>query len=98
MNAIKTLETALDIIGGDRQRTHGPDREDFRKIAALWETYLSVRRNPGGALVAEDAANMMELLKLARSQCGEHNSDDYVDRCGYAAIAGELAGKGGRNE
>ncbi len=32
----------------------------------------------------------MALLKIARTQNGEHNIDDYIDSCGYAAIAGEI--------
>ena len=38
-----------------------------------------------------DVATMMVLLKIARTQAGSHNVDDYVDACGYAAIAGEIA-------
>ena len=44
-------------------------------------------------LLPEDVANMMALLKIARTQAGQHNPDDYVDACGYSAIAGEIAGK-----
>jgi hypothetical protein len=36
---------------------------------------------------------MMALLKIARTQAGHHNIDDYVDACGYSAIAGEIAEK-----
>jgi hypothetical protein len=32
----------------------------------------------------------MVLLKLARTKAGNHNDDDYIDACGYSAIAGEL--------
>jgi hypothetical protein len=35
----------------------------------------------------------MTLLKIARSQAGEHNIDDYIDGCGYQAIAGHIASK-----
>ena len=35
----------------------------------------------------------MTLLKLARTQAGKFNLDDYIDACGYAAIAGEIANK-----
>ena len=35
----------------------------------------------------------MVLLKVARTQEGQHNIDDYVDACGYSAIAGEIAEK-----
>ena len=39
----------------------------------------------------EDVAQLMSLLKIARTQAGEHNIDDYVDAVGYQAIAGEIA-------
>ena len=35
----------------------------------------------------------MVLLKIARTQAGEHNTDDYIDACGYSAIAGEISNK-----
>ena len=35
----------------------------------------------------------MSLLKIARTQAGEHNIDDYIDAVGYQAIAGEIANK-----
>ena len=44
-------------------------------------------------LTGADAANMMELLKIARRKAGAHNPDDYVDAAGYAAIAHECATK-----
>ena len=41
-----------------------------------------------------DVAAMMVLLKVSRSRASDH-SDNWVDVCGYAAIAGELeAGHG----
>ena len=41
-------------------------------------------------LLAEDVAKLMSLLKIARTQAGKHNLDDYVDASGYSAIAGEI--------
>jgi hypothetical protein len=41
-------------------------------------------------ITPKDVAILMVLLKLARTKAGEHNIDDYVDACGYSAIAGEL--------
>ena len=35
----------------------------------------------------------MTLLKIARSQGGSFNLDDFVDACGYSAIAGEIISK-----
>jgi hypothetical protein len=54
------------------------------RIAKFWSSYI------GQALNAHDVACMMALLKIARTQTGETNPDDYIDIAGYAAIAGEL--------
>jgi hypothetical protein len=42
-------------------------------------------------LDAHDVGVMMVCMKLARTQSGAVNPDDYVDACGYAACAGEIA-------
>jgi hypothetical protein len=34
---------------------------------------------------------MLALLKLARTQHGEFNRDDWVDALGYVALAGQVA-------
>jgi hypothetical protein len=36
---------------------------------------------------------MMVLLKVARTQHGGLNHDDYADMAGYAAVAAECVGK-----
>mgnify|MGYP003631514948 CR=1 FL=1 len=40
-------------------------------------------------ITSADAANMMELLKIARRKLGGLNVDDYTDGAGYAAVAYE---------
>jgi hypothetical protein len=35
----------------------------------------------------------MSLLKIARTQAGNFNLDDYIDACGYLAISGEIRNK-----
>ena len=37
-------------------------------------------------LDAQDAANMMELFKVARRLTGVFNPDDFLDGAGYAAV------------
>lgn len=50
-----------------------------------------IRRAPAAPLNGEDVAQLMALLKIARTQLGSNNTDDHVDGVGYVAIAGELA-------
>ena len=84
MKASETLKTAASLVSGDRAKKHGDAQENHDKIARLWTAHL------GNTVDAHDVACMMALLKIARTQCGETNPDDYIDMAGYAAIAGEL--------
>lgn len=85
------LQEAKTIVTGDRNTTHGSMERSFVVIAQLWDTYL-VGRKHGGPITAVDVANMMVLLKIARSIQGTPVRDHYVDMAGYAAISGELQG------
>ena len=80
--AERTIETALNVIR-EREQTHGNKREVLNQIARLWRAYIGV------PVDAHQVATMMVLLKIARSQNGEHNPDDFVDAVGYAALAAE---------
>ncbi len=85
MKAEEILTQAVSLVGGNRAGTHGDKKINHRNIANLWGAYLDYPLSP------HDVAVMMVLLKVARTQAGSHNEDDYVDMAGYAGIAGELA-------
>ena len=57
----------------------------------MWNAWLAIRRDPDAPLDAHDVAQMLALMKMARTQSGMFNIDDYVDQCGYSACAGEVA-------
>lgn len=83
---------AADLIGGDRERTHGDKAVNFANIARLWSAWFRTRPDIFVAeLTGADVAKLMVLLKIARMESGEFNRDDATDACGYAAIAGELS-------
>lgn len=84
MKTFQILQTAEKLVSGDRDKTHGDKLINHNNIALLWSAYLEFKITP------KDVAILMVLLKLARTKAGQHNIDDYVDACGYAAIAGEL--------
>jgi|TARA_R110000787_G_scaffold29301_1_gene79452 hypothetical protein len=90
MTAKEVLETALEVVGGERASTHGSMLENHRNIAQLWNAYLFNKDE----LEASDVANMMELMKVARRKLGTLNRDDYVDGAGYAAVAYQCAEAG----
>lgn len=92
MKAIEILETARNVVGGDRAEKHGDMLETHELIAEYWNMYLVTRKDVG-KISARDVAIMMLLLKIARSQNGKYNADDYVDMAGYAACAAQIEGE-----
>ena len=86
---------ASDLVGGDRDRQHGQKSDNFERIATMWNAYLAIRRHPDAQLTAVDVGHMMAAMKLARTQSGALNVDDYIDGAGYLACAGEIAQRGG---
>lgn len=82
---------AANLVGGDRQKTHGDKVENHQNIACLWNAFLGYRILENNHLTARDVALMMALLKIARMKTGSHNLDDYVDLAGYAGVAAEIA-------
>lgn len=91
MHAADVAKRAAELVGGDREAQHGTKLMNFTKIAAMWNAYLGIRRDPNAALDAEDVGYMMVLLKTARTQHGAYNPDDNIDMTGYAACAAEVA-------
>lgn len=88
--AASILEEARNIVVGARNTTHGEKERSFSLIAGLWTLYLSGRKD-AGPISAVDVAQMMVLLKIARSVQGTFVRDHAVDAAGYSAIAGEIA-------
>ncbi len=78
------LETAANLINGDRQNTYGTPQENFGAVARMWSAYL------GQDVAASDVCHLMALLKIARLRNGPHE-DSSVDGCGYLALGAEVS-------
>lgn len=90
MTGAEVCKRAAELIAGDREAQHGDKLRNFTNIAALWNAYL-VTRPAHKDLDAADVAHMMILMKVARTQSGSLNTDDYVDAAGYAGCAAQVA-------
>ena len=93
MNTTKILEQTKKLVSTDREDKHGDKVQNHSNIARLWSSYITNKTQLNINILPEDVANLMALLKIARTQAGQHNIDDYIDACGYSAIAGEIAEK-----
>lgn len=78
------LEHAEKCVNGDRNHRYSEPEDAFECIADLWSAYLHRE------VTAIDVANMMILLKIARTMGGEGSIDNFVDIAGYAACGGEI--------
>jgi|TARA_R110000824_G_scaffold105041_2_gene248811 hypothetical protein len=95
MNKEEILKQAQDLVSGDRNDTHGDAFENHAEIAEFWNIYLDKKLQPMASITAEDVALMMVLLKISRNTQGnKSNIDNFIDMCGYAAIAGEISSNG----
>jgi len=92
MQAVDLIARAGELVGGDRAATHGDKHRNFSNIAALWNAFIAAKN--GAALDASDVGIMMTLLKIARTQSGAVNADDYIDAVGYIACSAEIASMG----
>lgn len=90
VNNPSVMQEAQKLIHGDRERDYAPPAKSFFAIANYWTTYLESRgfiANNQPGLTSTDVANMMILLKIARTMGGTYKRDTYVDICGYAGCA-----------
>lgn len=91
MSAGDTLKAALGHITGDRAKTHGDAARNHDNIATMWNAFLKIRRDPDAPLTRVDVAIMQTLLKVARTQLGDFNSDDYEDGAAYLDLGHEIS-------
>lgn len=70
-------------IADSRKEAHGEATDSLALIAGMWSAYLGITVHP------HEVAEMMIMLKIARSKNGEPNIEHYEDIQGYAHIANE---------
>ena len=91
------MTEAAKLVDGERQAMYGDPRPNFERIAALWGAYLAEREaipevvsGLEDLVQAEQVADMMILLKLARDMGPGDCPDNMLDVQGYAEIKRRL--------
>ena len=93
MKSTDILYKTKSLLSEDREKFHGNKIINHENIARLWTGYIQNKFKLAVIILPEDVANLMALLKIARTQQGGFNLDDYIDASAYSAIAGEIANK-----
>lgn len=76
------LKKADAIAGGNRARDYGHPRDNFRRIADLWDAYIANQPGEFVHITPQDVAAMMILMKIARQQ-HTPKDDNLIDIAGY---------------
>ena len=79
------LDMAKELTYGDRNKSYGPPKEEYQRLAKLLGAYLEIDMD------AQQAAMVMVLLKVNRTISSPDHMDNYVDGAAYFAISGECA-------
>jgi len=90
------LNSALAAVCGERALNYGKPEANFARIAVLWNAYNHIRAKDQGIedhnfqVTEWDVANIMILMKIARTMNQPNHKDSWVDIAGYAACAFDI--------
>lgn len=85
MTRDEIMETAANLINGDRQAVYGPAKKNHEDIAAGWAIIFGV------PITAHQVALAMTWVKTCRAVKTPNHADSYIDGTAYFILAGELA-------
>lgn len=89
-----SLLDAAKAAVADRGLNYGKPEDNFNRIATLWNGHLKNRFGdvmPTPLLTANDVAQMMALMKIARLENDPSHLDSWTDLAGYAACGAEIS-------
>ena len=92
MESKNILQEASDLVyGGQRQHDYGHPRENFARIASLWNGYFEAQGSNFRVTPAQ-TSDLMLLLKMARIMNSPDHRDSYIDMAGYVATRARCQG------
>jgi len=80
------LETAHEIVYGEREQLYGSPETNLQTIADYWTIHLRRKLGITEDLTISDVCGMMILMKQARLANTPDHKDSLVDICGYATL------------
>ena len=90
MKRDEVLNTAKELINGDRAKDYGDAFDNFGRIATGWNAIIKEAMMTDGYVTEQHVALMMDWLKTARLLNDLSKEDSWIDKCGYSALGGEF--------
>lgn len=88
MTRDEILDTAKELISGQRAKDYGDAFTNFNRIAEGWNIII---RNTNGPLTAQHVALMMDWVKTCRLLESMDHPDSWIDNAGYSALGGSFS-------
>ena len=90
MKRDEVLDTAKELINGQRAKDYGDAFDNFSRIAVGWNAIIKEAMVTHGHVTERHVALMMDWLKTARLLNDLDKADSWVDKCGYSALGSEF--------
>lgn len=94
MNRDHVLDTAKELINGDRAKDYGDAFDNHERIAVGWNIIVRAALEKPGYLTPMHVALMMDWLKTSRLLTTIDHKDSWVDKAAYSALGGEFSTRG----
>tara|TARA_R110000772_G_C13055576_1_gene414690 strand:- start:163 stop:462 length:300 start_codon:yes stop_codon:yes gene_type:complete len=90
MTRDEILDTAKELINGQRAKDYGDAEENFQRIADGWNIIITNANRTHGAVGPKHVALMLDWLKTARLLETIDHEDSWVDKAGYTGLGGSF--------
>ena len=84
------LDTAKNLVNGDRARDYGDALAMHQRIADGWNIIVDNALRTHGRVTASHVALMMDWLKTSRLLVTLDHADSWVDKAAYSALGAEF--------
>ena len=84
------LDTAKELINGNRAKDYGDAKDNFDRIATGWNVIVQDAFTTHNKITAKHVALMMDWVKTCRLLETIDHKDSWIDKCGYSALGAEF--------
>ena len=91
MNRNDLINSAKELVNGDRAEVYGDAKINHERIASGWNIIAQAAMKNQGDLTPAHITLMMDWTKTCRLLETMDHQDSWVDKIGYASLGGEMA-------
>jgi hypothetical protein len=91
MKRTEILDTAKELISGQRAKDYGDAFDNHSRIAEGWNIIIRGAILSHGEVTEQHVVLMMDWLKTSRLLETIDHQDSWIDKAGYTALGGEFS-------